>query len=165
MRTSLQRRGASVALAAAILVPAPRIQGQVAAPAAECSYRTCALRVESGAGGRWLVRGSAGEPVGRLHLLGGNVAALLAGPDSAAFHARRYVRSTRRAGGLALAGGVVLGAVGASTSQFRDRPLSGAAVGGLVAGSSLALSSCAFAVRAERSLARAVWWYNAALAR
>src|SRR4051812_38102503 len=91
---------------AAPLASSAQSGAPVRAPAG-CTYETCALRIEPRffASAR-LLRGRTGEPVGSLGGFGSGVDTLLAGPDSAAAHARRYVTDARRAGTLGLIGAV-----------------------------------------------------------
>lgn len=154
---------AAVALVAAPL--AARAQVSAARAAAGCTYETCALRVEP----RFfspplLLRGRDGVEVGRLGAFGGGVDSLLAGPDSAAAHARRYVGEIRTANTLSLLSAVAFVVVATRTNWFRDDASDGdVAVG--VTGTVLGLASIPFRVHAVQNLSRAVWFYNAALAR
>lgn len=165
---SLARSLVMAALVAAPLGAAPvAASAQAAAVRAPvaCTYETCALRVEPAilAAPR-LLRGRAGVEVGRLGAFGGGVDTLLAGPELAATHARRYVTSIRTANTLGLLSAVAFVVVASRTDWFRhngddtDR-----AIG--IGGAALALVSIPFRVNAEQNLSRAVWFYNAALAR
>jgi hypothetical protein len=156
-------------LAACLLLSLARgVQAQAPAPQpAGCTYATCALRVEPGFWGPRLVRGAASEEVGgRLTGFGGGVDPLLAGPDSAAFHARTYVQRTRTAGTLglvALAGYVV---VLWQTDNFRrGEDLNAAGTVAALAGTGAGIAAGVYGLRASRALSRSIWWYNAALPR
>lgn len=156
------------ALVAAPLGAAPRAANAqataVRAPAG-CTYETCALRVEPAilAAPR-LLRGRAGIEVGRLGAFGGGVDTLLAGPELAATHARRYVTSIRTANTLGLLSAVAFVVVASRTNWFRHNgDATDRAIG--IGGTALALVSIPFRVSAEQNLSRAVWFYNAALAR
>src|SRR4051812_6069916 len=95
---------------AALLVPASgSAQAGPARVPAGCSYDTCALRVEPGGflSGPRLLRGRSGEQVARLGMFGGGVHMLLAGPDSAAVYARRYVSNTRTSSTVGLLGAIL----------------------------------------------------------
>lgn len=130
-----------------------------------CTYETCALRVEP----RFfsaprLLRGREGVVVGKLGGFGGGVDTLLAGPDSAAAHARHYVTEIRTANTLSLLSAVAFVVVATRTDWFRDNGDDGdVAIG--IGGTVLGLASIPFRLRAEQNLSRAVWFYNAALAR
>jgi hypothetical protein len=130
-----------------------------------CTYETCALRVEPAfiAAPR-LLRGRAGVEVGRLGGFGGGVDTLLAGPELAATHARRYVRDTRVANTLGLLGAVAFVVAGTRTDWFRDTAdNTDRAIG--ISALALGLASIPFNLSAKRELSRSVWFYNAALAR
>lgn len=154
---------ALVAIAAAPL--AARAQTSAARAPVGCTYETCALRVEPRfLSAPLLLRGREGVEVGRLGGFGGGVDTLLAGPDSAAAHARRYVGEIRTANSLSLLSAVAFVVVATRTNWFRDDASDGdVAVG--VAGTVLGLVSIPFRMHAEQNLSRAVWFYNAALAR
>jgi hypothetical protein len=135
----------------------------VRAPAG-CTYETCALRVEPRffASAR-ILRGHAAEPVGSLGAFGGGVDSLLAGPDSAAFYARRYVSDSRTSTTLGLIGTVaVVIAVVSAGDIYGDDDTAATAAG--IAGIGFTIASVPFALRAARNLSRSVWFYNAALA-
>lgn len=161
--TPSRRIIALIALAAAPL--SAHAQVSAARSPAGCTYETCALRVEP----RFfsppvLLRGREGAEVGRLGGFGGGVDSLLAGPDSAAAHVRRYVGEIRTANTLSLLSAVAFVVVATRTDWFRDDASDGdVAVG--VAGTVLGLVSIPFRLHAEQNLSRAVWFYNAAFAR
>lgn len=139
--------------------------GPTGVPAA-CTYSTCALRVESRLFGSSLVRGAAGAPVGpRLSVFGGGVDLLLTGPDSAAAHARAYVRDSRRAATLGLLGTVAAVVLIVRTEGRPTNDIDGTSTGIAIASVGLSLAAIPFMIRAQRGLSRAVWWYNAALPR
>jgi len=150
------------------LVAAPLVVGAQPSPArsvAACSYDTCALRVEPGfLSAPRLLRGRAGVDVGRLGAFGGGVDTLLSGPELAAMHTRRYVREIRTANALGLLSAVAFVVVGTRTDWFRDHASDGEVAIGLT-GTALALVSIPFQLHAKQDLSRAVWFYNAGLAR
>jgi hypothetical protein len=154
-----------ITLLAAFTPLAAHAQSTVTRAAVGCTYETCALRVEPAFfGAPRLLRGREGVVVGRLGGFGGGVDTLLAGPDSAAAHTRRYVSNIRTANTLGFLSAVAFVVVVSRTDWFRDDAEDAdVAIG--VTGAVLALVSIPFRVNAERSLARAVWFYNAALAR
>ncbi len=152
----------------ALLLSGQRSWGQ--APSAlgtpvGCTYATCALRIETAWFGMHVVRGTQGERVGRLGSFGGGVESLLSGPDSAAAYGRQYVRATRRSSTLGLIGAVAYAVVVVRTDNFKREQFGDAEVITAIAGAGLTLASVPFAVQAQRSLSRAVWWYNSALPR
>ena len=130
-----------------------------------CTYETCALRVEPRFfSGPRLLRGREGVEVGTLGAFGGGADTLLAGPESAAAHARRYVSAVRTANSLSLLSAVAFVVVATRTDWFRDNARDGdVAIG--ITGTVLGLCVDPLRLRAEQNLSRAVWFYNAALAR
>jgi hypothetical protein len=138
-------------------------QSPAAVPAG-CTYATCALRVEPRFWATHLVRGADGESVGRIGGFGGDVGVLLAGPDSAAANARRYVTDSRRSGTLGVLG-LIAGVVFYSRINSRTEDPDPATVTAGVTSLALGIAAIPFSTRASRSLSRAVWWYNAALPR
>ena len=130
----------------------------------ECTYDTCALRVESGK----IVRGITGEKVERFGLFGNaEVAKHVRLSDSAVVYARMYERNQVSGFVVLFIGeGVALGALG-----YFDAPLGvglpsisttrGAiAIGGL----GIMLYGARRLSKANRGLSRAIWWYNRDLA-
>jgi hypothetical protein len=159
-------RSTVVFLMLAMLAAPERVDAQSAAGArpAGCTYETCALRVEpSFFFPAKLVRGRAGEEVGRLGGFGGGVDTLLAGPDSAAVYGHRYVTDMKRAGTLGLIGAAAYVVVLVRTNNFRD-DAADADVAIALTGAAFAIASIPFTLRAQRNLSRAIWHYNAALA-
>lgn len=155
-----------IAVALTLIVPvAVRAQSSAASAPVGCTYETCALRVESRFWGpERLLRGREGVEVGKLGGFGGGVDTLLAGPDSAAAYARRYVNAARTTNTLSLLSAVAFVVVATRTDWFRDDASDGEVAIG-VTGAALALVSIPFRLRAEQSLSRSVWFYNAAFAR
>jgi len=155
-----------VVLVAFVVAPlAVDAQPSPARSAAACTYETCALRVEPAFfSGPRLLRGRAGVEVSRLGAFGGGVDTLIAGPDLAALHTRRYVRDIRTANTLGLLSAVAFVVVASRTDWFRDDATDGEVAIGLT-GTALALVSIPFRLNAQQNLSRAVWFYNAALAR
>jgi len=158
-------RRATLALVAITLVPlVADAQSSAARAPVGCTYETCALRVEP----RLftpprLLRGREGVEVGKLGAFGGGVDSLLAGPDSAATYARRYVTATRRANGLALLGVVAYVVAIARDDNLFDTDPTTAAIA--LTGVGLSIASIPFALHAQRSLSRSVWFYNAQFAK
>lgn len=133
---------------------------------AGCTYETCALRLEpSLLTGMRIVRGAAGEAVGgRAGMFGRGVHPLLTGPDSAARHARDYVRATDWANILGIPGAGLL-IYGLIQSRDGGAGVRDAASTTTVVGAALLAASIPFAFQARRSLSRSIWWYNAGLPR
>src|SRR3712207_546661 len=116
-----------------------------------CTYSRCALRVDYGGLSTRLVRGATGESVSRLGWFGSGVDVLLAGPDSAAFHARQFRSRSQISGALGIMA-ASLAFVG--TLQGNDgAPL-------VLTGIALELAVLPYWLGSRRSLDRAVWWYN-----
>jgi hypothetical protein len=151
------------AMLVALVAPAPAsAQAGAARAPVGCTYETCALRIEpSYFGAPKLLRGRAGEQVGALGMFGGGVDTLLAGPDSAAAYARRYVSNVRTASTFGLLGTLAFVVAAVRSDGFRDTDDTDAAIA--LTGAGLAIVSIPFTVRAARSLSRAVWYYNSAL--
>ena len=139
---------------------APTVGGMPVA----CTYETCALRVENGFFGVNLVRGQSGERVSRLGGWGTGVDVLLAGPDSAARYARSYVTASRWSTGLTLLSAIAFGFAIAGADDWPDSVGSTDTVVALAA-TGILVVSIPFSLKAQRSLSRAVWWYNDELAR
>lgn len=152
-----------LALAVVLLAPALGAQGTSTAPPA-CppprSYAACAIRVEQGMlSGLVVVRGADGARVGRVTGFGGSsLATLLQGSDSAVAHARRYATHARRATVLAVVGGVLLGA--AAAVDLKEREVTDAGLAYVAGAAVVSVGVSAYALRAQRELSRAVWWYN-----
>jgi hypothetical protein len=158
-------RCATIALATLAFAPLAAHAQSAARTPSGCTYETCALRVEP----RFfsaprLLRGRDGVEVGKLGAFGGGVDSLLAGPDSAASYARRYVSAARTTNVLALLSGAAYIALLVHSDNFRnDVDNTDIAIG--ITGLGLAIAATPFHLRAGRSLSRAIWFYNAALAR
>lgn len=140
---------------AALQADAARAQ---AAPDSACTYTRCALRVEYRLLSTRLVRGTSGESVGRLGWFGSGIDVLLAGSDSAAYHARQY-RSKRRTSDMLTIGSIALALVAVSQGETSE----GAPF--LLAGAGLELIALPFWLGSRRNLDRAVWLYNRELPR
>lgn len=155
------RRLFTLATILAALVPSltasAQVQGQTSI-SPQCTYATCALRVEGGWFGLSLVKGASGERH-RLWGLGGGVSELLASSDSAAHYARSYVRDTRVATGLTI---VAAAAAFYAYAKRDDENVSIPAVGVSLG---FTVVSLPFLLSANRNLSRAVWWYNASVPR
>jgi hypothetical protein len=152
----------AIALAALLAPTTTSAQaGALRAPAA-CTYETCALRVEPAIlSAPRLLRGRTGEQVGSLGMFGGGVDTLLAGPDSAAAHARRYVRDMRRSTTLGLIGTAAFVAALIRSNSSGSGDAASAALA--LTGAGFAIASIPFSLRAGRNLSQAVWFYNSAL--
>lgn len=145
----------TLALAAAPLAaqptPVPPIDG--------CSYDTCALRVEAGGffSGPSLLRGVDGERVARFGIGGPDLAAIVAGSDSAVAHARAFRPHQLRAGVAGLLGAVAgVAAIAIGYNDANDNnvwPLSIASIG-------LRVYSGYEARLAQREVSRSLFWYN-----
>ena len=166
----MRQRLAYLGMVIAALAGTRSAEGQTpaAGPApvpSACTYASCALRVEKGFLSNRLVRGAAGERVSRLGSFGGGIDLLLTGPDSAAAHARSYVRNSRIGGTLGLLGTIAYVVVLVRTDGHRDRDLDDGTEAAAIASFAFGLASVPFNWRAQRSLSRGVWWYNEALPR
>lgn len=150
--------------AMAFVAPASLVAqtGPARTPPAGCTYQTCALRIEpSFLSAPQLLKGNPGVPVGHLGFFGGDVDTLLAGPDSAAMYTRRYLTDTRRSSTLGLLGTAAF-IVALATSDNGHDP-DAVTTTAAVASVGFAIATIPFALRAARSMSRAVWFYNAAL--
>ncbi len=129
-----------------------------------CTYDTCALRIESFFfGGTRIVRGADGEQLGRFGLFGSDLSEAVASSERALVEARAY-ESRRAPASLSGVGGSVLLAL---SIYLNESPGSSDALetGALVGGFGLSFLSIHFSTQAQRSRARAVWWYNRDLPR
>ena len=160
----MTHRLATVAFIALAALPCAAGAQAGRAPAG-CTYETCALRVEPRFWGpSRLLRGREGVDVGKLGAFGGGVDSLLAGPDSAAAYARRYVRAARTSNTLALLSAAAYVALLVHSDNTRDDfDNTDIALG--VTGLAFGIAAIPFNLRAGQSLSRAVWFYNAAFAR
>jgi hypothetical protein len=147
----------SVLLACAPFHPAT-VRAQ-SPPDSGCSYSRCGLRVEERFLSTRLVRGDSAKSVARLGWFGSGVGVLLAGPDSAAYHARQYRNRQRTLNALGLTSAALVLLTVATTDDFVDsRAL---IVGAIV----LDVAALPFLGGSRRSLDRAIWWYNRDLPR
>lgn len=127
-------------------------------------YLACAVRIESGGffSGSSIVRGATGEKVagfGRDPVLD----SLFQASDSAAAWYGRFETNQRTATWLGRTGALLSLASGIAP-HVTDTPgpwVVGLSIGGLGFG----LASSFPARRAQRSMSRAIWWYNAGLTR
>jgi len=157
----IRRIAVATALGAAALVHAP---GPLHAQAASepCPYRECALRLEPRGLGAALVRGAEGEVVGRLGFMGvrPDLRLLVSRSDSAVAYAERYQILAPRGAALAGLGSLLLVAP-ALREDLGDGWVIGATLGGAVS----SIAGALLLSRAQRALARSVWWHNEALVR
>lgn len=159
----LRRHILRVLVPAALFAPAtlPAQASAVRAPSA-CTYETCALRVEPAFfSAPRLLRGRSGEHIGSLGMFGGGVDTLLAGPDSAAAYARRYVTDIQRSSTLGLVGTAAF--VAALIRRNSSGSDDATTVALALTATGFGIASLPFSVRAWRSLSRAVWFYNSVL--
>ena len=164
----MRRSIAVVAVCLSAAAPASFAQnaaGSAGIPA-NCTYATCALRVEGSFLTQYFVRGAAGERVGgNLGGFGGGMDPLLAGPDSAAAHARRYTHNRRTGATLGLLGAAAFVVAIVRSNNIEDDDTDAVTIGASIVSVGFAIASIPFTLRAQRDLARGVWWYNAALPR
>ena len=84
-------------------------------------------------------------------------------PESSAY-GRRYVTANNRSSMLSTAAVVALCVAGFRTHQFQSSATN-LDISLVIAGGTAALASIPFVIQSQRALAKAVWWYNAALPR
>jgi len=161
MSSMLPRAAALAALLATPLAAGAQAPAPSGIPAG-CTYATCALRLEQAWGMR-IVRGASGERVGRIGGFGSGVDVLLAGTDSSRAHARRYQSNARVVSTLGLAALTTSVIALVRVNKHGEDDETARILGWSTLG--IGLVSIPFAGRAQRSLSRSVWWYNAALAR
>lgn len=147
----------------AIVTPAPA-QSAVTARQSSCTYAECALRFEPGTWRQHLVRGTSGRTVGKLGWFNSSaIDSLLAGPDSAASNARRYVSENRKSAMYSL--------IGTASMMFavirlqNAREVHAVDVSAIVLGLLTLGPAGHHAGNAAASLSRSVWWYNSTLPR
>lgn len=127
-----------------------------------CSYRTCAVRLEPGWGGTRLLQGVQAERVGGLGFFRSNVSALASSDSSRAYVAKfRSAHRTSRVLGFIGFVGYLGAAVGVQNGEWTDPLPAASAIIGVVA----LYASIPYTLSAHRSLARAIWWHNAAFGR
>lgn len=156
----------AVVIAAALLLLAPAVPAQQAG-AGSCAggVPACSIRIEpTFLHGARIRRGPDGTDLGRARGFGGtNLTVLLASSDSAVTHARHFMRSSRRATVLgAVAGGLL---VAAAVVDLREREVTDAGLAYVAGAGAVGLVGIGFELDAQRALSRAIWWYNADMAR
>lgn len=152
-----------LACAGVLALVAARLPAQdSAAPTPPCPYVRCALGIAPVWNGLAVVRGADGERVATLGFFHARPLPLFAGCDSARTYAVRAVRTRRIARVLTDVGGLTLAitAARALAAHHLDR---GARVAAL-AGAATFGASVPLQFAADGHLARAVWWYNSAVA-
>lgn len=154
----------SIPLAAPAAAQADTTAARVAPRALGCTYETCALRIEPGLLGTAVVRGRQGERVSGISLFGNTLEAAVASSPAALAHARRATRGQRLSGLLMIGSLVALNAAffALSNGDVDLLPQSNVL---LYSALGLSLASGAVGLGAQREVARAVWEYNATLAR
>jgi hypothetical protein len=174
-----------IALFTSLLTVSPALRAQVdsgragprvGGPLANCTYDTCALRIEGGT----VVQGAVGRRVGGLGLFNGVAGRVHWSSDSALRYARSYQSNHTAAGVtrvLASAGGLAATVLLVQAYRdARDRTVAGGTVGldksrlrtvyGVAIGSSVvSFVGGLFERRAKKQLARAIWWHNRELPR
>lgn len=157
---------AAIAIATSLLLLAPALPAQGAATGVcEGGVPSCSIRIEpTFLRGARIRRGPDGTDLGRAQGFGGaNLPVLLASSDSAVAHARHFIRSSRTATVLgAVAGGLM---VAAAVVDLREREVTDAGLAYVAGASVVGLVAIGFELDAQRALSRAVWWYNADMAR
>ncbi|MEP6619620.1 MAG: hypothetical protein ABJE47_09900 [bacterium] len=140
-------------------------QGTAAASdRAACSYAQCALGISPVLSGLDLVRGARNERVGTLNFFWPHsVRPFLLGNDSSVYHADRALHARVIGAALTDVAGVIVAI--ATVRAVRDHGLQGNNIGLALGGVALLGVSVPFQFSADAHLSRAVWWYNAALAR
>ena len=161
---ALMRLIAFVACALPALVTVVRPAAAQSDSTTACTYTTCALRAEPGFFGNVLVRGADGETVAHLGWRA-DLKLLTARTDSSGVYARRYRTDTRwsTAFGLLSIGALIV--AGAQTDPYGSVWPSNGTLTALTVGLVSLSASVPFGIRAQRSLSRAVWWYNRSLPR
>lgn len=154
----------SIPLAAPAAAQADTTAARVAPRALGCTYETCALRIEPGLFGSAVVRGRQGERVSGISLFGSRVEDAVASAPRAVEHARRAARAQRLSGVLAIGSLVAINAAFyAGTSRDLDMLSHSPLL--LYSALGLSLAGGVVGLGAQREQARAVWEYNATLAR
>lgn len=156
---------AAVPAAAQDAVPDGARAAPVTADARQpCTYDACALRVEDGWFGRRVVRGPEGTLVARLGLGGPRLENIVAGSDSAVYHARIYQRAENTGAVLTLV--ATIGSIAsfiAYTQRDADDDLRDEVVAVNISALVLGVVGTTFQLRARRELSRALWWHNRAV--
>ena len=157
------------ALALAALPLRAQTPDSARAGIAGCTYDTCALRFEQGWFSTGVVRGAAGVRVARSGFLGYDLRDIVAGSDSASRWARVHRRDQGRAAVLGIVAGAAVVVALYDPDRYEDGnyrfPEEGWRIGTAAGGVVLGLVSTHFQMRAQRALARTIWWYNRELPR
>jgi hypothetical protein len=162
-------RIASLTLAGLLLTVVSRVEAQSPLPQrdssrAGCTYAMCALRAEPAFFGRKLREGAGGTTIRRgLSVWNPRLPEIVATSDSAHTYARSFVSNGRKSEVLGLLAAVGY-AVWASGSRNFNEPTDAAVIGAISA-LGFGVAAIPFSIRRERSLSRAVWWYNSTLPR
>jgi hypothetical protein len=144
-------------LLTAALAAAPLTLHAQAPADGACTYATCALRVEPGFLGASVVRGAEGERVAGLGAGGTRprLSELVRTSPQAAAYARAYERNARRGALMSAVGTLLL-----ITPAFQDQRVQDYEIAAVLGGAALAVGGSVNLMRANRSLSRALWWYN-----
>ena len=147
---------------ASLIAGATRVGAQGASCGPPATYDACALRLE----GKRLVQGRDGRLLGTLGPMHApNVAAVVAGVDSAVPYAIRFDRGYSRGARLIWTGALlqVVPLIALASPSVRRHP---AAVGlAVVPGAAVQMVGAVEIMRAHDALESAVWWYNRGLSR
>ena len=134
------------------------------AQAPECTYDTCALRLQHKAFSRDVVRGASATRIARLGWFAPRIDPLASAADSARQHYAAFRTRYDRSAAFGLASFVL---VAASTIVYvtNHRENDGVSAGLLIASLPFALASSLTRVKADDDLQQAIWFYNRALPR
>lgn len=132
----------------------------------ECSYTTCALRLETSSGffsELKVVRGWPGEEIADADR-SPELEALLTQVDSAGAFYFRFAERERRSNRLNLIGGLAWGVGYVLTQHGRSDTQKWIGAGLSLGGAVTSIVGSVIGRRAGRDLSRAIWWYNAGAA-
>jgi hypothetical protein len=160
----LGRGLAAVAIAWTVILHADPARAQGPAPAIDCAYDACALRVRYHFFGSDLVRGVRDEKVAGLGMFVGNLDDEFAGSPAAQDLAERY-RSRHNTGGVLGLLGAVATVAAVFTLEWDTPTENGGGFALLFGGAALALTGGIIESSGRDYINRAVWEYNRSLRR
>lgn len=150
----------SMMLVLALMVLARASMAQVK----ECTYDTCALRVQRAFLGPRMVRGVTGEKVAGFGMFAPRLSFFAERSDSAARYYELFRRSNNQGNALVLAGTIVFWAFAFSNGLDWNRQVTTAQGVGMAVGAGLTLAGAIRLLPSHNRLSKAIWWYNRTLA-
>jgi hypothetical protein len=129
----------------------------------QCTYESCALRLQTGFFKQSLVRGTTGEDLANVVFLAPELSIFAERSDSAAFYYSAFRKARNQSFWLSLSGGLLVGT--ALLIEEIDRTQSELTWSIGIPGLVLLAIGVFRGARSGNKLSKAVWWYNSTLAR